>query len=94
MSRPVIVVVGAGPGVSGSVARRFADEGYDVALLGADQGVIDDLVPVEDLAGLARLGDLLAAMAEHRARRPDRSGRPRVHRSRLPAAPRPLGLLT
>ena len=45
MSRPVIVVVGAGPGVSGSVARRFADEGYDVALLGADQQVLDDLVP-------------------------------------------------
>lgn len=34
MSNPVIVVVGAGPGVSGSVARRFAREGYDVALLG------------------------------------------------------------
>lgn len=45
MSRPVIVVVGAGPGVSGSVARRFADEGYDVALLGQDQQVLDDLVP-------------------------------------------------
>ena len=36
MSRPVIVVVGAGPGVSGSVARRFAREGYDVGLLGND----------------------------------------------------------
>lgn len=36
MSRPVIVVVGAGPGVSGSVARRFAQEGYDVGLLGRD----------------------------------------------------------
>lgn len=45
MSKPVLVVVGAGPGVSGSVARRFADEGYDVALLGRDQGVIDELVP-------------------------------------------------
>lgn len=45
MSTPVLVVVGAGPGVSGSVARRFADEGYDVALLGQDQGVIDELVP-------------------------------------------------
>jgi hypothetical protein len=55
---------------------------------------IDDLVPVDDLAGLARLGDLLAEMAEHRSRRPDRSGRPRVHRSRPPVAPRPLGLLT
>jgi NAD(P)-dependent dehydrogenase (short-subunit alcohol dehydrogenase family) len=37
MDRPVIVVVGAGPGVSGSVARRFAREGYDVALLGIDE---------------------------------------------------------
>lgn len=37
MSRPVVVVVGAGPGVSGSVARRFAREGYDVALLGNDE---------------------------------------------------------
>jgi NAD(P)-dependent dehydrogenase (short-subunit alcohol dehydrogenase family) len=32
----VILVVGAGPGVSGSVARRYAREGYDVALLGID----------------------------------------------------------
>ncbi len=37
MSRPVVLVVGAGPGVSGSVARRFAREGYDVALLGIDE---------------------------------------------------------
>ena len=44
MSRPVIVVVGAGPGVSGSVARRFADEGCDVGLLGADQTLLDELV--------------------------------------------------
>jgi NAD(P)-dependent dehydrogenase (short-subunit alcohol dehydrogenase family) len=34
MSNPVIVIVGAGPGVSASVARRFARGGYDVALLG------------------------------------------------------------
>jgi NAD(P)-dependent dehydrogenase (short-subunit alcohol dehydrogenase family) len=37
MSRPVIVVVGAGPGVSGSVSRRFAREGYDVGMLGTDE---------------------------------------------------------
>jgi uncharacterized protein with von Willebrand factor type A (vWA) domain len=55
---------------------------------------IDDLVPVDDLAGLARLGELLAEMAEHRARRPDRAGRPRIHDRRPPAPPRPLGLLT
>lgn len=53
MSRPVIVVVGAGPGVSGSVARRFADEGYDVGILGEDQGVLDDLVPDLESRGAA-----------------------------------------
>ena len=37
MSRPVLVVVGAGPGVSGSVARRFAREGYDVGLVGLEE---------------------------------------------------------
>ncbi|GAA4691134.1 SDR family oxidoreductase [Nocardioides conyzicola] len=36
MTRPVILIVGAGPGVSGSVARLFAREGYDVGLLGVD----------------------------------------------------------
>ena len=30
----MIIVVGAGPGVSGSVARRFGREGYDVGLVG------------------------------------------------------------
>jgi NAD(P)-dependent dehydrogenase (short-subunit alcohol dehydrogenase family) len=34
------MVVGAGPGVSGSVARRFAQEGYDVALVGIDQDAL------------------------------------------------------
>ena len=39
MSNPVIIVVGAGPGLGASVARRFGREGYDVALLSrsADQ---------------------------------------------------------
>ncbi len=37
MSRPVLLVVGAGPGVSGSVATVFARDGYDVALLGRDE---------------------------------------------------------
>ena len=41
---------------------------------------IDDLVAVNDLASLYRLGELLAEMAEHRSRRPDRKGAPRVHR--------------
>jgi NADP-dependent 3-hydroxy acid dehydrogenase YdfG len=43
MSGSVLMVVGAGPGVSGSVARRFAREGYDVALLGIDEEVLSEL---------------------------------------------------
>lgn len=39
----VILVVGAGPGVSASVARRFARDGYAVGLLGRDRGPLDDL---------------------------------------------------
>ena len=37
------MVVGAGPGVSGSVARRFAREGYDVALVGIAEEVLTAL---------------------------------------------------
>ena len=43
MSNPVIVVVGAGPGISGSVARRFGREGYDVALIGLDDAMLTEL---------------------------------------------------
>lgn len=43
-ARPVVLVIGAGPGVSGSVARAFAREGYDVALLGRSVDVLADLV--------------------------------------------------
>ncbi|GCD91559.1 SDR family oxidoreductase [Nocardioides sp. LS1] len=43
MSKPVIVVVAAGPGVSGSVARRFAQDGHDVGLIGIDDGPLAEL---------------------------------------------------
>lgn len=43
MSKPVLVVVGAGPGVSGSVARLFAGEGYDVGLIGVEESALADL---------------------------------------------------
>lgn len=43
MSKPVVLVVGAGPGVSGSVARRFGRSGYDAALVGLDAAVLEEL---------------------------------------------------
>ncbi|NYE37634.1 NAD(P)-dependent dehydrogenase (short-subunit alcohol dehydrogenase family) [Nocardioides cavernae] len=66
--RPVIVVVGAGPGVSGSVAGRFAAEGYDVGLLGQDQAVIDDLVPDLEARGAA-VGHTVCDVTDEQAAR-------------------------
>ena len=47
MSRPVLVVLGAGPGLGAGVARRFGRAGYAVVLVShdADQlaGIADDL---------------------------------------------------
>jgi NAD(P)-dependent dehydrogenase (short-subunit alcohol dehydrogenase family) len=43
MSNPVIIVVGAGPGLGASVARRFGREGYDVALLSRSADQLDEL---------------------------------------------------
>ena len=42
MVKPV-VVVGAGPGVSGSVARLFAGKGYDVGLVGVQEPALAEL---------------------------------------------------
>ncbi len=46
-------MVGAGPGVSGSVARRFADEGYDVGLFGRNRRVLDELAADLERRGAA-----------------------------------------
>ncbi|MFO7531605.1 MAG: VWA domain-containing protein [Candidatus Limnocylindrales bacterium] len=54
---------------------------------------IDDLVAVNDLASLQRLGELLAEMADHRSRRPDRHGRPRIHRAPGSAWPPRVGVV-
>lgn len=68
MTRPVIIVVGAGPGVSGSVARRFAVEGYDVGLLGADKGVLDELGRALEARG-ATVGQALVDITDEQAAR-------------------------
>jgi NAD(P)-dependent dehydrogenase (short-subunit alcohol dehydrogenase family) len=46
---PVIVIVGAGPGLGLSIATLFGGRGFDVALIARDQGRLDGLVA--DLAG-------------------------------------------
>ncbi len=43
MSERVVVVVGAGPGVSGWLARLLAREGYAVGLVGVDAEVLEEL---------------------------------------------------
>jgi NADP-dependent 3-hydroxy acid dehydrogenase YdfG len=50
MDAPVIVVVGAGPGVGGHVALRFAQDGYAVALVSRDPDELALLA--EDVAAL------------------------------------------
>lgn len=78
--RRVAIIVGAGPGVSGSFARLLADNEWDIGLLGAAQDVLDELA--EDLrargatvgTALADVTDIDAAtaaitrMAEHTGR--------------------------
>jgi NAD(P)-dependent dehydrogenase (short-subunit alcohol dehydrogenase family) len=41
--KPVAVIIAAGPGVSGSLARRMAREGYDLALLGHEEQALQTL---------------------------------------------------
>ncbi len=69
MSDKAILVVGAGPGVSGSVSRRYAREGYDVGLVGVDDGVLKTLADelrglgVEVESAVADITDVAAATA-------------------------------
>lgn len=65
MSR-VAVVVGAGPGVSGSFARLLADDGWDVGLVGADQAVLDELRSDLEARG-ATIGTALADVTDTEA---------------------------
>ena len=43
MSNPVLLVVGAGPGVSGALARRYGAAGYDVALVRRDPDALAEM---------------------------------------------------
>jgi NAD(P)-dependent dehydrogenase (short-subunit alcohol dehydrogenase family) len=53
MAKPVAVVIAAGPGVSGSLARRMAREGYDLALVGVDEETLSTLAGELEALGAA-----------------------------------------
>jgi NAD(P)-dependent dehydrogenase (short-subunit alcohol dehydrogenase family) len=53
------VIIAAGPGISGSLARRCAREGYDVALLGNDPDTLATLSAELGELG-ANVGDVVA----------------------------------
>jgi NADP-dependent 3-hydroxy acid dehydrogenase YdfG len=80
MAKKLIVVVGAGPGVGASVARRFGNAGYDVALiarsgdalerLGAElqeRGVTAGWTPV-DITDAEGLGAAIERFGRHSGR--------------------------
>src|SRR6478609_11868194 len=43
MSNPVIVIVGAGPGLGAAIARRFGQAGYDVALIARTEATLTEI---------------------------------------------------
>lgn len=65
-SRPVILVVGAGPGVSRSVALRFGREGYDVGLVGLDAAALQALADEVAVQGV-QVGQVRADITDEAA---------------------------
>ena len=48
---PVIVIIGAGPGLGAAVARRFGREGFSIALIARNQSKIDAMAAELTAAG-------------------------------------------
>lgn len=62
-ARPLILVIGAGPGVSRSVALRHAREGYDVGLIGIETEAVEALA-AEAVALGAQVGHVRADITD------------------------------
>jgi NAD(P)-dependent dehydrogenase (short-subunit alcohol dehydrogenase family) len=52
MSSPVVLVLGAGPGLGTAVARRFGEEGYAVALVARDAARLEQLAETLQTDGI------------------------------------------
>lgn len=63
MAARVVLIVGAGPGIGGSVARRFAREGYDVGLVARSSEALEALAEELTAAG-ARATSAAADIAD------------------------------
>ena len=63
--KPVCLVIGAGAGIGGTVARRFAKEGYHACLCRrTDQDGLEGMVAESEAEGGAASGFLLNAVDE------------------------------
>jgi NADP-dependent 3-hydroxy acid dehydrogenase YdfG len=80
MGNPVIIIVGAGPGVGAATARRFAAAGYDIGLIARNAKRLEEFAETlgqegaqvgwaaADISDEAALGEALRRMTEHTGR--------------------------
>ncbi|RFA20014.1 SDR family NAD(P)-dependent oxidoreductase [Subtercola boreus] len=53
---PVLAIVGAGPGLGAAVARRFASEGFSIALISREQSKLDAMAAELRAGGATAVG--------------------------------------
>ena len=80
MGNPVIIIVGAGPGLGAATARRFAAAGFDIGLIARNPKRLEEFAETlsqegaqvgwaaADISDEAALGDALRRMTEHTGR--------------------------
>ncbi len=97
MGNPVIIIIGAGPGVGAATARRFAAAGYDIGLVARDPKRLEELArtlsdegaqvgwAAADVADPEALAGVLRQLTEHTGRLDVLLHNPSVYRA-VPAS--------